>query len=109
MICFTGIVQDIDGLVQDCSISIANALEILQSWTKPSIAVVTCVWKKIENYTHEITVRDQSVNTLNYKSLLASGGIEDGHFDSLFKAFSGNNAVNMKTVFFQYKVAIWPE
>ena len=27
----------IDGLVQDCSISIANALEILQSCTKPSI------------------------------------------------------------------------
>ena len=27
----------IDGLVQDCSISIANALEILKSYTKPSI------------------------------------------------------------------------
>ena len=27
----------IGGLVQDCSISIANALEILQSCTKPSI------------------------------------------------------------------------
>ena len=27
----------IDGLVQDCSISIANALEILQSCTKPLI------------------------------------------------------------------------
>ena len=27
----------IDGLVQDCSISFANALEILQSYTKPSI------------------------------------------------------------------------
>ena len=26
----------IDGLVQDCSISIANALELLQSCTKPS-------------------------------------------------------------------------
>ena len=24
-----------DGLVQDCSNSIANALELLQSWTKP--------------------------------------------------------------------------
>ena len=30
----------IDGLVQDCSISIANALEILQSYTKPSISPV---------------------------------------------------------------------
>ena len=29
--------DDIDGLVQVCSISIANALEILQSCTKPSI------------------------------------------------------------------------
>ena len=28
---------DIDGLVQDCSNSIANALELLQSCTKPSI------------------------------------------------------------------------
>ena len=28
---------DIDGFVQDCSISIANTLEILQSCTKPSI------------------------------------------------------------------------
>ena len=28
--------EDIDGLVQDCSISIANALEIQQSYTKPS-------------------------------------------------------------------------
>ena len=27
----------IDGLVQDCSNSIANALELLQSYTKPSI------------------------------------------------------------------------
>ena len=27
----------IDGLVQDCSNSIANALELLQSGTKPSI------------------------------------------------------------------------
>ena len=27
--------HQVDGLVQDCSISIANALEILQSCTKP--------------------------------------------------------------------------
>ena len=31
----------IDGLVQDCGISVANALDILQSCTKPS----TCTWK----------------------------------------------------------------
>ena len=29
--------EDIDGLVQDCCISTADALEILQSWTKPLI------------------------------------------------------------------------
>ena len=36
----------IDGTVQDCSISIANAMEILQSCTKPSIssAKETCTW-----------------------------------------------------------------
>ena len=32
----TEILYDIDDLVQDCSFSIANALEILQSCTKPS-------------------------------------------------------------------------
>ena len=34
---FSGFHSKIDGLVQDCSISIAKALEILQSCTKPSI------------------------------------------------------------------------
>ena len=32
--------QHIDGLVQDCSISIANALEILQSYTEPTISLL---------------------------------------------------------------------
>ena len=32
-----------DGLVQDCSISIANAHEILQSWTKPSNCIDKCL------------------------------------------------------------------
>ena len=37
-------IHDFDGLAQDCSNSIANALELLQSWTKPSIYVsVNCV------------------------------------------------------------------
>ena len=31
---------DTDGLVQDCSNSFANALELLQSCTKPSIYLV---------------------------------------------------------------------
>ena len=30
--------RHIDGLVQDCSNSIANALELLKSWTKPSLS-----------------------------------------------------------------------
>ena len=33
----TVLLMHIDGLVQDCSNSIANALELLQSCTKPSI------------------------------------------------------------------------
>ena len=35
---------DIDGLVQDCSNSIALAMELLQSCTKPSIYVWLIVW-----------------------------------------------------------------
>ena len=35
-----------DGSVQDCSISIANALEILRSWTKPSI--LRCVYWSLQ-------------------------------------------------------------
>ena len=34
----------VDGLVQDCSISIANTLEILQSCTKPSICNMESPW-----------------------------------------------------------------
>ena len=34
-------VQYIDGLMQDCSISIANALDMLQSCPKPSICFLT--------------------------------------------------------------------
>ena len=35
----------IDGLVQDCSISIANTLEILRSCTKPSICIAIKIKK----------------------------------------------------------------
>ena len=31
----------IDSLVQDCSNSIASAMELLQSWTKPSMYTMT--------------------------------------------------------------------
>ena len=35
--------NDIDSLVQDCSISIVNALKILQHYTKPSIYQISRV------------------------------------------------------------------
>ena len=34
----------IDGLVQDCSNSIANALELLQSFTEPLIWAMAFLW-----------------------------------------------------------------
>ena len=40
----------IDGLVQDCSISIANALEILQSCTKPSICIMMTLKTKSRQF-----------------------------------------------------------
>ena len=43
----------IDGLVQDCSNSIANALELLQSCTKPS--TFTMVWARNIKPTHAYT------------------------------------------------------
>ena len=42
---------DVDGLMQDCSDSIANALELLQSWTEPSMWSSTC---KISTAFHSI-------------------------------------------------------
>ena len=39
------LIAHIDGLAQDCSNSIANALELLQSYTKPMISLI---W--ISNY-----------------------------------------------------------
>ena len=38
----------VDGFVQDCSNSIANALEILQSCTKPSIWYYFVLWNGIK-------------------------------------------------------------
>ena len=53
----------VDGLVQDYSISIVNALEILQSCTKPSMCPFILIWK--EHYsncfiTGFIAVREMS-------------------------------------------------
>ena len=42
----------IDDLVQDCSISIASALEILESWTKPSTlswGLVSSLYLQVDN------------------------------------------------------------
>ena len=36
--------NDVDDLVQDCSNSIAKALELLQSWTKPSMSSYLSSW-----------------------------------------------------------------
>ena len=43
---------DIDGLVQDCSNSIANALELLQSCTKPSIYASSGFYE----FTHSLSI-----------------------------------------------------
>ena len=44
-------IDQVDGLAQDCSNSIANALELLQSYTKPSRWSMECfshmLWRKI--------------------------------------------------------------
>ena len=37
----------VDGLVQDCSNSIANALELLQSCTKSSMYCLSKTWKRL--------------------------------------------------------------
>ena len=45
----------LNGLVQDCSNSIANALELLQSCIKPSVwlTVNKILWNTFENILHE--------------------------------------------------------
>ena len=45
----------IDGLAQDCSNSIANALELLKSCTKPSICSYIAFWQRPWLRVHEIT------------------------------------------------------
>ena len=61
----------IDGLVQDCSISIANALEILQSHTKPSIYMYSKVPAGMVNpFQAETTLFwDNLVNTMTANDL----------------------------------------
>ena len=62
----TFLLRDIDGLVQDCSNSIANAMELLQSCTNPSISIYVLIdikhqagyhnMKQIEFTNHEISL-----------------------------------------------------
>ena len=54
----------INGLVQDCSISIANALEILQSCTKPSISKISFKFPRGQwSYSDMTTVVGYQENT----------------------------------------------
>ena len=50
-------VADFDGLMQDRSYSIANALHILQSWTKQSI--YSAYFSTLLAYQHEYTATDR--------------------------------------------------
>ena len=52
----------INGLVQDCSISIANALEILQSCTEPSIHPVRYKTKEYTFYGEESFFYDDHID-----------------------------------------------
>ena len=58
-----------DGLVSDCSVSIANALEILQSSSKPSICsrfpIYKCQWEWIEEQIHPGTIISYSMFQYN--------------------------------------------
>ena len=47
--------NNIDGLVQDRSNSIANAMELLQSCTKPSIQPDSVLWRWANDNTTELT------------------------------------------------------
>ena len=53
---------DIDGLVQDCSNSTANALELLQSWTKPLISECNMFMSYIYQYHLSFTLADWECN-----------------------------------------------
>ena len=62
----------IDGLVQECSISIANALEILQSCTKPSISGsnITWYWTQCERKKSQTLLRLWTPKDTPYLTLI---------------------------------------
>ena len=60
----------LDGLVQDCSISIVNALEILQSCTNPSIYTAHCINRNHPAGYHHVLCK--AGNVFHNKALLES-------------------------------------
>ena len=69
----------IDGLVPDCSNSITNALELLQSCTKPSISFLNTDGTGNWNFSHgRHTHLFSTVDTMAVDTL-ATLGAESGH------------------------------
>ena len=73
--------KDVDGLEQNCSISIANAMEILQSYTKP----LMCWWNACPNFTPNPPNKYRSHITSiflqqhNHKVYVVCGHSRDNH------------------------------
>ena len=63
--------DDIDGLVQDCSNSIASALELLQSCTEQSILIYLGLYSRTENNN---TSRPVTHSTNNFQSQFECDG-----------------------------------
>ena len=102
LLCHRG--QYIDGLVQDCSNPIANALELLQSCTKPSIWCLCCIvtshgglewrwWRSTKrtnsldvicfNLAYCIHCKIFSMDFLNYNVVVGISRRHDAHLTSL--------------------------
>ena len=76
--CIIKAYRHVDGLMQDCSISIANALEILQSCTKPSIVVLSSLINQYLQFSKQVSRAWMSNYTLQYACAIAmreDGGI----------------------------------
>ena len=85
-------IAHIDGLAQDCSHSIANALELLQSCTKPPNIRYCCsyyVWyAKLNLYlTHWCRVTPICINKLNI--IGSDNGMSSGQCQSIFLTNAG--------------------
>ena len=87
--CCTCAPLHIDGLVQDCSISIANALEILQYCTKPSTC---CMYITIQNISN-VGV-DESTN-MWVNNILSSGCLRFSPFSYISCNIWGSECFSM--------------